>query len=119
MLPYQKTGEEMEFAHSQERDLRIVKVSGRMDINSSAAFEKEIQGCLAEVPGAIVIDMTELEYISSAGLRSILVSAKAARTVGSEIRFCGVVGMVDEVFTISGFKKMFKIFDSLIDASAE
>ncbi len=109
----------MDFAHSQERDFHIVQVSGRMDINSSAAFEREIRGCLDKEHGAIVIDMTELEYISSAGLRSILVSAKAARSVGSEIRFCGVAGMVDEVFTVSGFKKMFKIFDSLVGATAE
>lgn len=109
----------MEFAHSQNRDLHIVQVAGRMDINSSAAFEKEIQGCLDKKHEALVIDMTELEYISSAGLRSILVSAKAARSVGIELRFCGLAGIVDEVFTVSGFKKMFKIFDSLIDATAE
>ena len=109
----------MNFAHSQEGNFHLLQTSGRLDINSSAEFEKEIQTGLDSGQSIIVIDMTDVEYISSAGLRSILIAAKAARSLDSEIRFCGVTGMVDEVFTVSGFKKMFKIFDSLKAATAE
>lgn len=108
----------MNFAHSQSGNYYILQISGRLDITSSAEFEKEVHACLEGGHISIVVDMAEIEYISSAGLRSILVVAKTARSVDSEIRFCGVAGMVDEVFTVSGFKKMFKIFDSLDAATA-
>ena len=49
---------------------------------------------------------------------SMKMFSKAAKALDSEIRFCGVAGMVDEVFTISGFKKMFKIFATAAEATA-
>jgi anti-anti-sigma factor len=108
----------MDFAHSQSGNFLILQISGRLDINSSSEFEKELHSCLDKGHSGIVVDMAGIEYISSAGLRSILVVAKAAKALDSEIRFCGVAGMVDEVFTISGFKKMFKIFATAAEATA-
>ena len=60
----------------------------------------------------ILVDMSAVEYISSAGLRGILTSAKKLKAKGGNIQFCGLQGMVADVFKMSGFAAMFQIFDN-------
>jgi anti-sigma B factor antagonist len=87
----------------------LVQVNGRMDAVSAPAFEKE---CIEVIDGGetkVVVDLSDLEYISSAGLRSILASAKKAKKVGCTMQFCGLSGMVQEVFQVSGLGTMFTV----------
>ncbi|MBM9511234.1 STAS domain-containing protein [Desulfogranum marinum] len=96
----------------------LLQVNGRMDAVYAPAFEKE---CLLVIDGGeikVVVDLTGLEYISSAGLRSILVSAKKAKVKGCSIQFCGVSGMVEEVFKISGLFTLFSIVPTVEEAFA-
>ncbi len=108
----------MEFKHDQKEQYHILQVSGRFDINTAAEFEAEIQKCISDGHNHIVVDLSDLEYISSAGLRSILIGAKSVKAAQGEMRFCSMSGMVEEVFTVSGFKSMFKIFDSVSAATS-
>ena len=61
--------------------------------------------------------MAGVDYVNSTGLRSILAAAKAVRNLKGELQFCSLTGIVDEVFNISGFKSMFKIFESISAAA--
>ena len=106
----------MEFAHKQQGKYHVLGATGRLDVATASLFEKEITACFAEGQTNLVIDMSGVEYISSAGLRGILVAAKGAKARSGEIRFCCLSGMVAEIFKISGFGKMFDIFDSIDDA---
>ena len=60
----------------------------------------------------VVVDMSKVEYISSAGLRSILASAKNLRARGGDLYFCRFTGMVADVFKMFGFAAMFQFFDT-------
>jgi anti-sigma B factor antagonist len=62
------------------------------------------------------MDLGGVDYISSAGFRTILVLARKINGSGGQIRFCGLKGMVQEVFSISGFNSLFPVFPSLTEA---
>jgi anti-anti-sigma factor len=64
----------------------------------------------------LVIDLRDLEYISSAGLRSLLVLAKRLKAEQGNMVFTNLQGHVMDVFTISGFYSLFTICDSVDDA---
>ena len=77
--------------------ITVIRLKGRMDALSAQLFEQRIR----PMEGAdliVVVDMDELEYVSSAGLRSILAVAKKIQAGGGQIRFCNVKGLVDEIF---------------------
>jgi anti-anti-sigma factor len=106
----------MEITKRKEKDVAIVAVSGRIDAITAPDFEKSLDELITAGERAILIDLTALGYISSAGLRSILSSAKKLKALSGEILFTGLQGPVEEVFQISGFKSIFKIFPSEAEA---
>jgi anti-sigma B factor antagonist len=97
----------------------IVNVSGRLDATTASDFESQYDNWLSLGEVHIVIDMGGLEYISSAGLRSMLTSAKKTKTNGGELTFCNLQGMVSEVFKMSGFEAIFKVFANKQQATSE
>ncbi len=90
----------------------LLKVSGRMDAITAPDFESKCLDLLKTGQVHLVADFRALEYISSAGLRAILAAAKTLKAQNGTISFCGVSGMVLEVFNISGFERMFSLADS-------
>ena len=100
----------MEFTTEKNGEYTIVAVSGRLDATTAEEFEEQAEAWLSSNATKVVIAMEGVEYISSAGLRAILSSAKKLRAQGGDILFCGLEGIVAEVFKMSGFASMFKIF---------
>lgn len=97
----------------------LLTVTGRMDALSAPAFEAACVDLLEKGHMTLVANLADLEYISSAGLRSILGAAKKLKSAGGSLSFCGLCGMVDEVFRVSGFLKLFKVHTSLTQALEE
>lgn len=90
----------------------LLTCTGRMDAVSAPRFESACSELLGQGCTTHVADLTGLEYISSAGLRSILAAGKRLKAAGGSLSFCGLSGMVDEVFRVSGFLKLFTIHPS-------
>lgn len=103
----------MEFRCNQVGDSLVLAVKGRMDVTSSPKFEKECQTWLEQGQARIIADLSGLEYISSAGLRSILVVGKRLKAEGGGLSLCGLSGMVKDVVTVSGFATIFPIHDTV------
>lgn len=102
----------MEIISMKQGNAVVVRLKGRMDVITSSAFD---QACDKLVQGGdkrLVLDLAALEYISSAGLRSILGVDKKLKAQGGILALCNLEGMVKEVFNVSGFAAMFAIFDS-------
>ena len=76
-------------------------VSGRLDTQTAPELEKELDSVLADIK-ELTFDMTNLEYVSSAGLRVILKAQKAMNAQGS-MKLTGVNDSIMEVFDITGF----------------
>ena len=103
----------MEFESEKHGDHLVLKVIGRMDAITSPAFQKECQKFLDAGEKSLIIDFSALEFISSAGLRTILATAKRLKAGDAGMRFCNLTGMVQDVFSVSGFASMFTISETL------
>ncbi len=106
----------MEFETTKQENAIVIKVTGRMDAVTAPEFENACSPHVEAREKLLVADLSNLEYISSAGLRSILSTAKKMKANSGEIRFCNLNGMVQEVFSISGFSSMFTICETLEEA---
>ncbi|HDR13907.1 MAG TPA: anti-sigma factor antagonist [Desulfobacteraceae bacterium] len=95
-----------------------IKVTGRMDAVTAPDFEQECRNWIAQGNKDLLVDLSGLEYISSAGLRVILGVGKKLKSGNGSLVFGGMSGMVKEVFEISGFSSIFPVHDSLESALA-
>ena len=93
--------------------------AGRLDGTNSREFEASVLGRLrtpeqvaASGQYKVLIDMGGLEYVSSAGLRAILLIAKTLRSQQSELALCKLSPRIREVFKISGFDRIVPIHDT-------
>src|SRR5579864_1626821 len=99
----------MELAEEQAGNVRIVRVAGRLDSSAAQPAEDSFGRVLQGGPPHLAIDMAKLEYISSAGLRVLLVVAKKVQQAKGKVVLFGLVPHVREVFSISGFDQIFAI----------
>ena len=90
----------------------VVALKGRLDFEASAAAQAQLTGLLSRPEGvhAIVIDGSELAYVSSAGLRVFLTLAKDAKAASVPLAVAALHPAAAEVFEISGFAQA-KILD--------
>ena len=102
----------MEIDMKKENTISIITVKGKMDAVSAPAFEQYISALITQGENTFIINLSSLEYISSAGLRSILTVAKQLKKINGEIIFTGLQGTVEEVFKISGFQSLFKLYET-------
>ncbi|MFP3998406.1 MAG: STAS domain-containing protein [Desulfobacterales bacterium] len=109
----------MECKSDKTGEMVVIKPIGRMDANTSSVFEAECGKWIEKGEKRLIADLAGLEYISSAGLRSVLVVGKKLKPMGGELVLCNMDGMVEEVFNMSGFNNIFNIFDTLEAALEE
>jgi anti-anti-sigma factor len=88
----------------------ILMPSGRLDTSAAPAFEREMVAATQSDTGPLLIDLGELVYVSSAGLRVILMAAKRVRAKGGRLALCGLQPQVAEVFEISGFGAIVPVY---------
>jgi anti-anti-sigma factor len=96
----------------------VLTVKGRLDAATAPEFTTICDGLIAAGDVCLIADLGQLEYISSAGLRSILATAKKLKGLQGQIIFCNLGGMVKDVFNISGFTTMFTMYATLDEALA-
>ncbi len=87
-----------------------LSVSGRLDAVSAIEADKDFNSVVDAGHDRLLINLANLNYISSAGLRVLLVVAKRIQQSGGNIVLCALSSNVKEVFEISGFSSIFKIF---------
>jgi len=97
----------------------VVAVSGRLDTTSASEFDGKLQAVMAAGDNRLILDLSRLEYVSSAGLRSVIAAAKAAASRGGHLSCCGLSGVVKKVFDVSGFTALLPVFETLDDALAQ
>jgi len=97
----------------------IVRPAGRIDSSNAGAFERAVGEVLDRDCRRLVLDFSQIEYISSAGLRSTLIAGKRMRAVaGGALVLCSLAPQVREIFEISGFVAIFTICAGLEEALA-
>jgi anti-sigma B factor antagonist len=108
----------MDISDSKRHDVVIVRVQGRLDASNAAVLQDRLLGLIGAGARHLVVDCEPLEYISSAGLRVLLVAAKRIRVVGGEIGLAALRGPIKDVFDIAGFSALFPMHRGVDEAVA-
>jgi len=106
----------MTFNQYEKKDFTIIQIIGRIDASNSQEAQKNV---LAVIDGSIsklILNLEKLDYISSAGLRALLIIAKTLKAKNGVFRLCCLKENIKEVFDISGFSTIFDIRDNEQDS---
>ena len=103
---------------SREDGILIAVADGRVDGANAQEFQGELTDAIEADDRGLVLDLGQITYISSAGLRVILLTAKALNRQDAELAVCSLTDSVREVFEISGFDKIIPVRASQPDAIA-
>jgi anti-anti-sigma factor len=99
----------LEISQEQEGDLRILALRGRLDTDTAADLELIAQDLTTAGARDFLIDLSEVGYVSSAGLRVLLALAKQLDNNKGRMRLCGLNPAVAQVFEVAGFARLFTI----------
>lgn len=100
----------MEIIKNREEDITCFKIAGRLDSKTSDGFDRQLSESMENGSRQILVDCSELAYISSAGLRVFIKAAKYLQRVGEgAIVLCAMEDYVREVFEIAGFDSFIPI----------
>jgi len=102
----------MEITQSKTEDTIILKLEGRLDTSTASTFETELMGLIDKNEDRIVVDFSKLDFISSSGLRVLLMAGKKLKTINGKLGLCALKQHVREVFDVAGFTMLFSIFPS-------
>ncbi|GLI92303.1 STAS domain-containing protein [Methylocystis echinoides] len=108
----------MDVTHEVLNELLVIRPQSRIDSSTASAFEARCASLIDEGPAKVVIDFSNVDYISSAGLRALLVAAKKARSQGGALTLCGLSGGVRDVMAVSGFDTILGAHSDVSEARA-
>ncbi len=100
----------LELSERDEQGWSVVTVKGRLDSATVKRFSEQCAPWIEGGPPNVVLDLSALEYVSSAGLSSILSAAKKLQARSGRFAIAGLRGLVKEVFAISGFETVLATF---------
>jgi anti-anti-sigma factor len=99
-----------------ENDIAVACIVRRFDAYTANEVEAALKDAIAKGAKKVVCDFTETEYVASAGLRVLLYQTKSLQKTGGQIVLASMQPYVYEVFEISGFAQIFKIYKSKQEA---
>jgi anti-sigma B factor antagonist len=99
----------MDISQSQKDEVTVVALAGRFDAQSAGSAEDALKTVMEAGTKKILVDMDLVEYISSAGLRVLLSTAKKLTGMSGKLVLCGLKPYVREVFEVAGFTTIFMI----------
>ncbi len=95
---------------TKSADYTLVSVKGRVDTTNANELEKSILELIDGGDTKIIMDCSELNYISSSGLRVFLIVQKRLMSIKGQFRLCSLQPGIKEIFDISGFSSIFSLF---------
>lgn len=102
----------MEIQEGRSGDVLVVAPRGRVDSTTSGDLEHRLLDLLGSGQRRLVLDLAGIEYISSAGLRVLLLVAKRLKTERGDLVLCALTPAVRQVFELAGFLPIFQLEDS-------
>ena len=109
----------MEFSSLRYADVIVVAPAGRVDHASAESFQMTLEPILvaaAGMNGALLLDLSKVTYISSVGLRVVMMAAKHLRARKARIAAAALQPIVREIFEIARFNHVVELFESMDDA---
>ena len=106
----------MDISEDRKADAVILALSGKLDATTAKTFEDRILGVINSGTQRLVVDLSQLDYVSSSGLRVFILAAKRLQTVDGKIVLCSMKDHVRQVFDLAGFSSMLSIYGSRDEA---
>ena len=106
----------MQINHRDAGDIKVVELEGNLDGITSPDAQNHLDALISNGTSKILVSFEKVNYISSAGLRVLLATAKQLRSKGGDLRLCGLNQTVREVFEISGFSSILSVHGSESEA---
>ena len=108
----------MDITTERQDGILSALVSGRIDGSNVVQFEETVRTAIEDGDRAVMMDLENLSYISSAGLRVVLLIAKNVWARDAKFALCAVSDQIRQVFEVSGFDKIVSIHPSKTEAVA-
>jgi anti-anti-sigma factor len=106
----------MEIVAEDTRDLTIVTVAGRLDSAAALKFSGRLAELRQDGKVQLLIELSRLTYISSAGCRALFVAARQTAAQGSQLTLCGMNGAVKQVVELAGLSSQVGVYASREEA---
>ena len=112
----------MEIMHKRFNRVDLLSIKGRLDASNAPQLKQQIDALFQQGRNRIVLDLADLDYIASPGLRVLIEARKRARDPkinsleGGDIRIANLPPRIKEVFDLTGFTSLFEIFPDSIEA---
>jgi anti-anti-sigma factor len=108
----------MEISTKEIEAVSVVRMDGNLDTNTAPEAQQHLDALQDDGVQKILVDFGAVDYVSSAGLRVLLATAKRLGGTGGSLRICGLNDTVNEVFEMSGFSMILSVFGSEEEALA-
>ena len=106
----------MDISEDRKVDAVILALSGKLDATSAKTFEDKILSLINSGAQRLVVDLSQLDYISSSGLRVFLLAAKRLQPTAGKFALCGMQDHIRQVFDLAGFSSILSIYGSRAEA---
>ena len=106
----------MKVTIERDGDTLVAMAEDRVDGTNASEFQQALEAAISDADRIVILDCDQLSYISSAGLRVILLTARALQRQNSKFAVCSLSEQIREVFEISGFDKIIPVHETRADA---
>jgi anti-anti-sigma factor len=103
----------------EESDITIVRLTGSLDSNTTPVLETQLFGLIETGVRRILVDLNDVDFVSSIGLRAFLLAARKLAPGGGSLSVCGPNEAVRDTFDASGFSKLFSVYESEKEALSD
>jgi anti-anti-sigma factor len=109
----------MNITEKAESNVTVFALEGRIDTQGAVEMEQALQAAVSQGKHHMVLDMSEVRYISSAGLRTLADVLTKNKNAGGDLKLAAPSLRVTRVLQIIGFDNFFSIYDAVADAVAD
>jgi anti-anti-sigma factor len=92
-------------------EVNVVRISGRLDATTCEAAQPVILGAMEKGAAGMILNLASMDFISSAGLRIMIMLMKQAAADGKRIAMVGVQPSIYKIFKIAAMDKVFRFFE--------
>jgi anti-anti-sigma factor len=103
----------MKIRHQEKDGIVCFEIEGRLDAEAAPVAETLVKKVLKQGSQRLMFDLSRMDYISSAGLRVILMAVKELRNKKGKVVLCHLTPYVKEIFDVSNFSSIIPITDSV------
>ncbi len=106
----------MQVDQSKNGEVTTLALTGRLDAATSGPAQDEILRVIEAGASKLIIDLANLDYVSSAGLRIFITAGKKVKAASGKLVFCNLQDYTKELFEIAGFNSLFTIYPTHSEA---